>query len=144
MNWLKKIFRKKEEKVEKEEEREKEKEIGLEDICGDDKELYEVLSGTVLLFPERLKEGPEDYINKANEFESKKDPIRAKVHYRIAGELALYRKNLELARECFAKCAELTTNEEEKKIFKFWENEERAKVAIEKAAEYYSLPRKES
>ena len=146
------FFRRKKEVKEREEEGKTEstEKSLLEELCGDDTELFSVLSRTVLLDPSRLlEEGIDPYIKRAQEFEEKKDFLRARVNYQVAGELALYEGDLAKARDFFKKCAQLEPNTEYKKIFAYFNKKANAEKALKVAQEYYartakSMERKET
>ena len=109
----------------------------LEEICGEDKELYEVLSNTLLLNPSQLKnEGIESLLEKAKNYERSNEEGRARIAYHAAGGLALYLGDLGLVRECFKKCEEKSSSKM-REIYKFFSNEENAKRALKIAQEYY-------
>ncbi len=128
--------RKKKEKKEKPESTEKSL---LEELCKGDTELFSVLSHTVLLNPSRLyKEGIETHIEKAQEFEKKKDFLRARINYQAAGEIALYEGKLTQVQKFFKKCAELESNPEYTKIFAYYSKKANAEKALKIAQEYYT------
>jgi len=111
----------------------------LEELCGDDTKLLHALSHTVLLNPQRLlEEGIEFHIKQAEESEKKKDLLRARIHYHVAGEIALYEGKLEEARGFFKKCAELESNPEYKKVFSYYSRKPNAEKALKVAQEYYA------
>lgn len=132
------FFRRKKEAEKKEEKKPTIKSL-LEELCKGDSELLSVLSHTVLLDPERLhEEGLDSYIEQAEEFEKKKDLLRARVNYQAAGEIALYEGKLAQVQKFFKKCAELETNPEYKKIFAYFSKKANAEKALKTAQEYYS------
>ncbi len=111
----------------------------LEELCKGDAELFSVLSHTVLLDPFRLlDEGLSSYVERAQEFEEKKDFERARVQYRAAGEIALYEGNLAQVQKFFKKCAELESNPEFQKIFAYFTKKANAEKALKVAQEYYA------
>ena len=111
----------------------------LQELCKGDTELFSVLNHTVLLNPSRLsEEGIDSYIEKAQEFEKKKDFLRARIHYQVAGELALYEGKLTQVQKFFKKCAELESNPEYKKVFEYYSKKANAEKALKLAQEYYT------
>jgi len=111
----------------------------LEELCRGDTELFSVLSHTILLNPPRLsKEGIDIYIEKAQEFEKKKDFLRARINYQVAGEIALYEGKLTQVQKFFKKCAELESNPEYKKVFAYYSKKANAEKALKFAQEYYT------
>ena len=128
--------KKKEEKVEKKAKTE-EKTL-LERLCGDDSELYKVLSRTILVNPSlALQEGMNSYIQKAKELEEKGKPLTARVLYQAAGQIALYEGKAYQVQTFFKKCAETETNPEMKKIYEFYTKEKNLNKAVKVAKEYY-------
>ncbi|MFB0513991.1 MAG: hypothetical protein ACETVQ_00290 [Candidatus Bathyarchaeia archaeon] len=111
----------------------------LEELCKGNTELFSVLSHTILLNPPRLsKEGIDIYIEKAQEFEKKKDFLRARINYQVAGEIALYEGKLTQVQKFFKKCAELESNPEYKKVFAYYSKKANAEKALNFAQEYYT------
>jgi len=112
------FFRRKKEAEKKEEKTPKSTEKSLlEELCRGDNELLSTLSRTVLLDPRRLQEeGVDSYVEKAQEFEEKKDFLRARVNYQAAGEVALYEGKLAQVQKFFKKCAELESKPEYKHV----------------------------
>jgi hypothetical protein len=111
----------------------------LEELCKGDTELFSVLNHTVLLNPSRLsKEGIDTYIEKAQEFEGKKDFLRARINYQAAGEITLYEGKLKQVQKFFKKCAELESNPEYKKVFAYYSKKANAEKALKIAQEYYT------
>lgn len=111
----------------------------LQELCKDDTELFSVLNHTVLLNPSRLsEEGIDTYIEKAQEFEKKKDFLRARIHYQVAGEIALYEGKLTQVQKFFKKCAELESDPEYKKIFDYYSKKANAEKALKLAQAYYT------
>ena len=138
------FFRRKKEAKKKEEKKEHNvpKSAGkslLEELCRGDNELLSALSYTVLLDPRRLQEeGVDSYVEKAKEFEEKKDFLRARVNYQAAGEIALYEGKLTQTQKFFKKCAGLESNPEYKKVFAYYSKKANAEKAIKIAQEYYA------
>jgi hypothetical protein len=111
----------------------------LEDLCKGDTNLFNALSRTLLLNPQRLvKEGIESHVKQAEEFKKNKDLIRARIHYQAAGEIALYEGKLEQVRGFFKKCAELESDPEYKKVFAYYSRKANAEKALKVAQEYYA------
>ena len=111
----------------------------LEELCRGDTELLSALSHTVLLDPSRLhEEGIDSYIEKAQEFEKKKDFLRARINYQAAGEIALYEGKLAQIQKFFQKCAKLESNPEYKKVFAYYSQKANAEKALKIAQEYYT------
>jgi len=134
------FFRRKKEAKKKEEKTPEPTEKSLlEELCKDDTELLSALRHTVLLNPSRLsEEGIDSYIEKAQEFEKKKDFLRARVNYQAAGEIALYEGKLTQVQKFFKKCAELESNPEYKKVFAYYSKKANAEKALKTAQEYYT------
>ncbi len=134
------FFRRKKETEKKEEKTSESTEKSLlEELCRGDTELFSVLNHTVLLDPSRLSdEGIDSYIEKAQEFEKKKDFLRARINYQVAGELAQYERKLTQVQKFFKKCAELESNPEYKKVFAYYSKKANAEKAINFAQEYYT------
>jgi len=126
------IFRRKKKEVKVEEKVEEKVEVTeLERLCGEDKEIYKALANTMFLDPRKIKDSLEQFVKKAKEFEKKKDLLRARVNYEIAGGLALYKGDIKKVRRYFEKCKELSPDKE----YLILNNLEKA-VAI--AQEYYN------
>lgn len=86
---------------------EKQKLTDLEEVCGDDKEVYEALFETMYLDPRKIKITVDQALDKAKEFEKDKNIHRARVMYDIAGGLAIYEGNAAKVKQFFAKSAKL-------------------------------------
>ena len=134
------FFRRKKKAEKKEEKTPKSTEKSLlEELCRGDNELLSALSHTVLLDPRRLQEeGVDSYVEKAQEFEEKKDFLRARVNYQAAGEVALYEGKLAQVQKFFKKCAELESNPEYKQVFTYYSKKANAEKALKTAQEYYA------
>lgn len=134
------FFRRRRKEAEKKEEKTESTEKSLlQELCKGDTELFSVLNHTVLLNPSRLsEEGIDSYIEKAQEFEKKKDFLRARIHYQAAGEIALYEGKLTQVQKFFKKCAELESNPEYKKVFEYYSKKANAEKALKLAQEYYT------
>lgn len=132
------LFRRKK----KAEGKEKSESIGkssLEELCGNDHELCYTLSRTLFLHPTRPQtKGLDSYVKKAKDYEKKKDFLRARIEYQVAGELALYEGKLTEAQRFFKKCAELEQDPEYKKIFEYYLQKENAEKALKIAQEFYA------
>lgn len=102
----------------------------LEQICSDDKEVYEALCDTILLYPSKVEVPIEEAVEKAKGFEKQGDDTRAAVWYKIAGGLAMWKGDVKKVKQYFTKCAKLTPN----RNYSILENTERA---VEKAQQYY-------
>jgi len=130
------IFRKKEKGAEPSK---SESKTLLEELCEDNKELYEVLRRTILLNPEiTLKEGIDSYLGKAEEYEKAGDHVRARVAYQTAGEIFLYEGKVADAQKFFKKAAEIDPNYEHKKVFEYFNRKENAQRAMVVAREFYA------
>jgi hypothetical protein len=86
---------------------EKSKLTDLEEICGDDKEVYGALFETMYLDPRKIKMTIDQALEKAKDFEREKDAHRARVMYDIAGGLAIYEGNAARVKQFFGKSAKL-------------------------------------
>lgn len=129
MSFLKKLLRKKE-KEEKISETVEEKSLTeLEQLCQNDKDVYEALYNTMLLDPRKVDTSLEEALKKAETFERAKDLLRAKVWYKIAGSLAIYKGDVKKVKEYFGKCEKISG-----KKYPILNNPERA---VAKAQEYY-------
>jgi len=110
----------------------------LEELCGDDKELYEVLSRTILLNPERIeKEGINSYLEKAQEFEKAGDYVKARIAYQAAAEISLYDGKLAQAQKFFKKAVELDPKGPYRKVFEYFNEKENAERALAVALQFY-------
>jgi len=130
------IFRKKEKKAAVEQPAPK---TLLEELCGDDRKLYEVLSKTTLLNPEMTaREGINTYFEKAQEYEKAGDHVRARVAYQTAGEISLYEGKLTQAQKFFNKALEVDPKSPYKSVFEFYAHKENAEKALKVAREFYA------
>lgn len=86
---------------------EKPKSSDLEEVCGDEKEVYEALLETMYLDPRKIKMTIDQAVEKAREFEKAKNLHRARVLYDIAGGLAIYEGDVAKVRQFFGKSAKL-------------------------------------
>lgn len=111
----------------------------LEQLCGGDKKLYEVLSRTVLLNPETIvDEGINSYTEKAQEYEKDGDHAKARIAYQAAGEISLYQGKLAQVQKLFKKAAEVDPDYPNKKLFEYFSKKENAERALEVAQEFYT------
>ena len=122
-NRLFKLFKKKEEKpLEKPAEKKEEvKPPELKVICADDPEAYEALNNTMLVYPRGISVSMKEATEKGDFF--------------TAGQLAIYKGDVEKVKEYFGKYAELSGRK-----LKILEIPERA---VKKAQEYYAKSLKE-
>lgn len=110
----------------------------LEELCSDNKKLYEAVSATVLLNPDLVvKEGIDSYREKAETYVKNNDPTKARVAYQMAGEIAIYEGKLELVQAFFKKVIELDPGYTHRNSFEFYANDENARKALEVAQEFY-------
>jgi len=115
---------------------EKEKLTELEEICGEDKEVYEALKETMYLDPRKIKMTIDEVEKKAKEFEKEKDLHKARIHYDIAGGLAIYEGNATKVKHFFTKSAKLNPDYPYPII-------NMPEKAVEKAKEFYAKHLKE-
>lgn len=101
----------------------------LEKLCGDDKETYEALLGTMFLDPRKIGVSMKEAAENAKKFEKGKDLTKARVWYQIAGGLAIYHGDVEKVVEYFGKCEKLSGAR-----YPILKNPEKA---VAKAKEYY-------
>lgn len=102
----------------------------LQQLCGDDKETYQALIGTMFLNPSKIETSMKDAADEAKKFEKAKDFVKATTLYEIAGGLALYEGDVDKVVEFFSECEKLSSN----KKYPILKNPEKA-VAI--AQKYY-------
>lgn len=110
------------------------------DLFGDDKQLCEAVNFTVSPDPSSLvKVGINEHIELAKKYEKGKDKnLRiAGAHYWNAGRVAIFEGNLEVARDCFSKYAELNSDSPFVGHFKFYGKKGNAEKAMKVAQEYY-------
>jgi len=105
------------------------KKTKLEEICGDDKEVYEALKDTMFLDPRKLLTSIKEAAENAKKFEKAKDLIRARTNYEIAGGLAIWEGNVKKVIEFF--------NEVQKLSGKNYPILKIPEKAVAKAQEYY-------
>lgn len=134
------IFGKKEQVKKTDVPKEQTQESLLEKLCKGNKELYNILSRTLLLDVETTKsQGDMDTrVASAQEFEKNKHNVRARVEYRAAGELALYEGKTAVAQKYFKKAAEVDPTYAQKDVFDFFAKKENAEKAVAVAREYYA------
>jgi len=134
------IFRKKEKKEEKDSAPKKPAQRTLlEELCGDDKELYEVLSRTIMLNPDTAtREGADSYVQKAQVYEKDGNRMRARIAYQMAGEISLYEGKLPQVQKFFKKAAEVDSEYPNREIFDFFGKKENAERAMAVAKEFYA------
>ncbi len=77
----------------------------LKELCGEDNELYIALSHLLLLDPKKIQTPIENFLDEARDYETKGNPLRAEVAYRIAGGVSLYKGGLDGVRTYFSKAA---------------------------------------
>lgn len=104
----------------------------LEAICKDDKEVYEALKDAMFYDPRKIRVTMEEAAEKAKMFEKDGKIHIAKMWYRVAGGLAIYKGEVSKVKQYFGKYAKLANDEPEPAILKFPEK------ALEKAQEFYS------
>lgn len=129
MGLLDKIFgRKKEENIVRETSEQSPTELQL--LCEGDREVYQALSQVMFLDPTKIRMTMDEAAKKASEFEKKGDKLKAKIHYEIAGGLAIYKGDVTKVKKYFEKAQQLS-RKEEYHILKVPEK------AVAKAQEYY-------
>jgi len=115
----------------------------LEELCKDDKGLYEVLNRTLLLNPDQsMAEGIQFNIDKAQEYEKNKDATKARIAYQAAGEISLYEGKVVQAQKFFKKAAEADPGYAHRSIFEFYNKKDNAERALAVAQEYYAKTKK--
>jgi len=112
----------------------------LDELCGDDAQLKNVLIRTLLLNPKMTAESGEidSRAEKAQGYEKNKDYLRARVEYQVAGELALYEGKLAQVQKFFKKAAEIDSEYRQRGVFEFFTKKENAEKALAVAQEYYA------
>lgn len=124
------LFKKKKKEVKAQPKFETEREPSLlEQLCKDDKALYDDLSWSLYLDP-RGKGSYKEAIKKAEKLEKKGKIFDARIAYHHAGSLALYESNIEGIKRAFSKVAELGGRKYERLM-------EVPEKAIEVAQEFY-------
>jgi hypothetical protein len=107
----------------------------LENLCGGDKEVYEMLLDTMLLDPRKVGVTMKEAAENAKRFEKEKDLIRANIWYRVAGGLAIYEGNVKKVAEYFSESQRLSDTN-----YSILKDPEKA---VAKAQEYYKKHLKE-
>ena len=79
---------------EKKEEQLIQKKTDLEEICGDDREIYEALKDTIFLDPKKVGITMEEAEQRAKESEEAGDSIKTRINYQIALGLAIWEGNV--------------------------------------------------
>jgi hypothetical protein len=102
----------------------------LEKICGDDKETYEALRGTMYLKPKKIGMLSDEAEKKAKEFEKQGNTLKAKLWYESAGRLAIYEGDVSKVKKYFEKCAKLSPDSS----YLILRNPDKA---VKRAQEYY-------
>jgi len=82
----------------------------LQEITGNDNEMYQSMSRLLFLDPQKITTSLEETVSQATNFESTGNKLRAEVWYRIAGGIALYRGDSEGVRKFFEKAASISGN----------------------------------
>jgi len=133
------IFRKKERKEKKIMEAPPPKQkILLEELCGSDKELCEVLNRTILLNPEAaVKQGTDAYVEKAHGYEKAGDHVKARIAYEAAAEISLFEGNMAQTQRFFKKASEADSDYPYRKVFDFFSKKENAERALAVTREFY-------
>jgi len=102
----------------------------LEQLCGDDKEIYEALFNTMFLDPRKTGTSMKEAADNAKKFEKAKDFVRARTWYEIAGGLAIYEGNVKKVVEFFSEIEKISPDTK----YTILKNPEKA---VAKAQEYY-------
>jgi len=111
----------------------------LDELCGNNKELREALSRTLLLNPEAtVKEGIEFHVEKAEEYEKAQKTTNARIEYQVAGQIALHDGKLPQVQKFFKKAAEIEPDSPYRKAFEYFGKKENAEKAIAAAQEFYA------
>ena len=77
----------------------------LQEITGNDEEMYRAMSRLFFLDPKRITMSLEDTVAQASSFEASGNKTRAEVWYRIAGGISLYRGDVDGVRKFFEKAS---------------------------------------
>jgi len=112
----------------------------LEDLCKGDNELYKVLNRVLLINPEMTRKTGEidARAESALKHEQKRDIVRARIEYQVAGELALHEGKTALVQKFFKKAAEVDPAYPNKSVFEFFTKKENTDKALAVAQEYYA------
>lgn len=112
----------------------------LEKLCGSDKELYLTLERTLIF---RVPPSPlidleiKNAVAKAEVFEKDGDKISARVFYKQAGDLAIYKGDLAEVQKYYTKCLEVDPEWLGKSMLEFFFGP-KAEKAMKTAEKYYS------
>ena len=79
----------------------------LQEITGNDDEMYRAMSRLLFLDPKRITMTLEDAAAQASSFEASGNKTRAEVWYRIAGGICLYKGDVDGVRKFFEKAASI-------------------------------------
>jgi len=133
------IFKRRKKETEEKAGKKVEEKTLLEDLCKGSIELYNALSRTLLIDPERTKEAGEmdARIEKAQKYEKNADYVRARIEYQAVGELALFEGKTAQVQTLFKKAAEIDPASPNRSIFEFLAKKENAEKAVAVAKEYY-------
>jgi hypothetical protein len=82
----------------------------LQEIIGNDLEMYQTMSRLLFMDPPKITTSLEEAASRASSFEASGDKTRAEVWYRIAGGIALYKGDAEGVRKFFEKAASISGN----------------------------------
>jgi hypothetical protein len=119
--------------------------MSLRRLCAEmfegEKELCDAVNFTVSPDPENLgKTGVKRYLEMGEKYEAgkHKNPTIAAANYWNAGRVAMFNGDVELARKCFLKCADLNPDSPYVKHFRFYKIKGNAEKAMKVAQEYYT------
>lgn len=101
----------------------------LEQLCGNDKQIYEALHHVMFLDPRKVETPLKQAIEKAKSYEKGEDLGRARIWYDVAGGLAIYEGNAKKVVELFSESERLSGMK-----YPILSNTERA---VTKAQEFY-------
>jgi hypothetical protein len=107
----------------------------LQEIVGNDAEMYQSMSRLLFLDPKKIPTSLEDAVSQASSFESAGNQLRAELWYRIAGGIALYRGDAESVRKFFEKAAQYSGNSKPE----YKTVAERSSDAVSIARKYYEV-----
>lgn len=105
----------------------------LQEITGNDEEMYRAMSRLLFLDPKRITMSLEDTVSQATSFEASGNKTRAEVWYRIAGGISLYRGDADGVRKFFEKASSIAGDS--KPEYKTMAG--RASDAVSMARKYY-------
>ena len=103
----------------------------LQEITGNDTEMYHSMSRLLFLDPKKITTSLEEAVSQATNFESTGNKTRAEIWYRIAGGMALYRGDIEGVRKFFERAASISGN-----------SKPEYKIAASRSQEAVSIARK--